>query len=287
MTLPRDLGPFVALVKGSLLATAKNPARRSPCSTRPACSAPARWSRRPHFAAPSPSPPRQATPRRFALASTQYVARYLHSPYASQFADAFVAGVIALNMAISHDKLADITSMMDPEREKVIYLRIARRAAIDGLTDLSTFASAKAEQGRDGNGKTDDPRALLYASLSTVTSDTIDEVRDRLADDRPEQAFGRRPRPARCRRAVVARNDGLARRRPLPTWPRAGANPPNPRQANFWRSAAETDLCRPVEGIAGQAPPPHQRRSSNRRNERRRRWLPIRPTGPSPPPATR
>ena len=36
--------------------------------------------------------------------------------------------------------------MMDPEREKVIYLRIARRAAIDGLTELSAFAAAKAER---------------------------------------------------------------------------------------------------------------------------------------------
>ncbi|TGV96060.1 chemotaxis protein MotC, partial [Mesorhizobium sp. M2E.F.Ca.ET.154.01.1.1] len=74
----------------------------------------------------------------------------------------------------------DITSMMDAEREKVIYLRIARRAAIDGLTELSAFASAKAEQGRDGIHNDDDPRALLYSSLSTVTSDTIEDVRAKL-----------------------------------------------------------------------------------------------------------
>jgi chemotaxis protein MotC len=69
---------------------------------------------------------------------------------------------------------------MDPERETVIYLRIARRAAIDGLTELSTFASARAEKGRDGNGNADDPRAQLYSSLSTVTSSTIDDVRAKL-----------------------------------------------------------------------------------------------------------
>src|SRR5690606_40969681 len=62
---------------------------------------------------------------RFALASTQYAARFLHSPYASQFADSFVSGVIALNLSISLEKVADITAMMDAEREKVIYLRIA------------------------------------------------------------------------------------------------------------------------------------------------------------------
>jgi len=71
---------------------------------------------------------------------------------------------------------------MDSEREKVIYLRIARRAAIDGFTDLSAFASARAEQSRDGNANRneDDPRASLYSSLSTVTSGTIDEVRAKL-----------------------------------------------------------------------------------------------------------
>jgi len=77
-------------------------------------------------------------------------------------------------MAISQDKLADITAMMDPEREKVIYLRIARRAAIDGLADLSAFASARAEQGRDGIHNEDDPRGAalfqpFHGDSSTMT----------------------------------------------------------------------------------------------------------------------
>jgi chemotaxis protein MotC len=71
--------------------------------------------------------------------------------------------------------------MMDPEREKVIYLRIARSAAINGLIDLSTFASARAEQGHNGIRNTDDPRALLYANLSNVTSETIEDVREKLS----------------------------------------------------------------------------------------------------------
>jgi chemotaxis protein MotC len=121
----------------------------------------------------------QGDAARFALASTQYVASYLYSPYASQFADAFVSGVITLHMAISQDKIADITSMMDPEREKVIYLRIARRAAIDGMTELSAFAAAKAELDRNGSSQ-DDPRTQLYSSLSTMTSASVDEVRAKL-----------------------------------------------------------------------------------------------------------
>jgi chemotaxis protein MotC len=64
---------------------------------------------------------------------------------------------------------------MEPEQEKVIFLRIARRAAIDGLTELSAFASARAE------GMASDPRAELYSSLSSVTSETVKEVAGKLA----------------------------------------------------------------------------------------------------------
>ena len=40
---------------------------------------------------------------RFLMASEQYVRGYLRSPYASQFADAFVAGVVTLYAAIDLD----------------------------------------------------------------------------------------------------------------------------------------------------------------------------------------
>jgi chemotaxis protein MotC len=179
MTLPSDLGAFLALVKGSLVATDEPTAALALLDDARLLSPgtlveEAALRRSVGIAAA------QGDAARFALASTQYVECYLYSPYASQFADSFVSGVVTLNMAISQDKLADITSMMDPEREKVIYLRIARRAAIDGLIDLSAFASAKAELGRDGVHNEDDPRALLYSSLSTVTSSTIDDVRAKL-----------------------------------------------------------------------------------------------------------
>jgi chemotaxis protein MotC len=117
---------------------------------------------------------------RFMLASTQYVDRYLRSPYASQFADTFVSGVITLHASLNQETLGDITSMMDAEQEKVVYLRIARRAAIEGLNDLSAFASAKAEAGDAMDMGSDDPRALLYASLASVTSANIEDIRAKL-----------------------------------------------------------------------------------------------------------
>ncbi|MES0071025.1 chemotaxis protein MotC [Mesorhizobium sp. M0058] len=179
MTLPADLGAFLALVKGSLLAT-EQPVSALALLDDARLLSPGTLVEEAALRRSVGIAAAQGDGARFALASTQYVEDYLYSPYASQFADAFVSGVITLHMAISQDKLADITAMMDPEREKVIYLRIARRAAIDGFADLSAFASARAERGRDGIHNQDDPRAQLYSSLSTVTSGTIGEVRAKL-----------------------------------------------------------------------------------------------------------
>ncbi|RUX41242.1 chemotaxis protein MotC, partial [Mesorhizobium sp. M7A.F.Ca.CA.002.09.1.1] len=184
---------------------------------------------------------------------TQYVERYLYSPYASQFADSFVSGVIALHMSISQDKLGDITSMMDPEREKVIYLRIARRAAIDGLNDLSAFASARAEQGRDGNTNQDDPRALLYASLSTVTSGTIEDIRAKLGKiDRSRLSEGDRALLDAAQAIageVVAPPTALPAEKPAPV---AAEQPPAPEIATP-QNADDSGLP-PVEGAISEQP---------------------------------
>ncbi|MBA3448654.1 MAG: chemotaxis protein MotC [Pseudaminobacter sp.] len=113
---------------------------------------------------------------RFLRMADQYVRAYLHSPYASQFADLFVSGAVTLHASFSLDSIHEIAELMDPDQEKVIYLRIARRAAIDGLEELSAFAAAKAAGEDSGETDVEDPRALLYASLSSVTSGSIDEV---------------------------------------------------------------------------------------------------------------
>ncbi|RAZ78324.1 chemotaxis protein MotC [Mesorhizobium atlanticum] len=179
MSVPPDIGAFLALVKGSLLA-ADDPAQALALLDEARLLSPGTLVEEAALRRSVGIAAAQGDAARFALASTQYVASYLYSPYASQFADAFVSGVITLHMAISQDKIADITSMMDPEREKVVYLRIARRAAIDGMTELSAFAAAKAALGRNGGGSQDDPRSQLYSSLSTMTSASVDEVRAKL-----------------------------------------------------------------------------------------------------------
>lgn len=112
---------------------------------------------------------------RFVRLSEQYVRAYLRSPYASQFADAFVAGIVALHATVDRQAAADIAALMDPEQEKVIYLRVARRAAIDGLSELAAFAASHAEEVGE------DPRAALYSGLSSVTSGKVEDVIDSLS----------------------------------------------------------------------------------------------------------
>ncbi|MBZ9809860.1 chemotaxis protein MotC [Mesorhizobium sp. BR1-1-9] len=252
MAEPSDLGAFLALVKGSLLA-GDQPAAALVLLDEAKLLGPGTLVEEAALRRSVGIAVAQRDAARFALASTQYVERYLYSPYASQFADSFVSGVIELHMSISQDKLADITSMMDPEREKVIYLRIARRAAIDGLNELSAFASARAEQGRDGNTNQGDPRALLYSSLSTVTSSTIEDVRAKLGKiDRSRLSDGDRAlldAAEAIAGEVVAPPASLPTARPAP----AEAMPshePEPAAAQ----AADAAGLPPVEGAVSEQP---------------------------------
>ena len=116
----------------------------------------------------------------FLFSCSQYVRRFLQSPYASQFADAFVAGVVALHKSIDLAEVDEIIAGMDPEQQKVIYLRLARRAAIEGIPELTEYASTKADAVKIDGVSGDDPRALLYASLAAITSDTVDKTIARL-----------------------------------------------------------------------------------------------------------
>jgi chemotaxis protein MotC len=169
MSLAPDLGAYLALVKGSVLAEEEPQAAAALLDQArllgPGTLVEEAALRRSIAVAVS-----LADSKRFMLAADQYVRSYIRSPYASQFADAFVAGVVRLHAGLDLQAVGDIASLMEPEQEKVIFLRIARRAAIDGLTELSAFASARAE------GMADDPRAELYSSLASVTSETVKDV---------------------------------------------------------------------------------------------------------------
>lgn len=116
---------------------------------------------------------------RFLQASAQYVRRFLNSPYASQFADSFVAGITRLHSKIDLELAAAIIDGMTQEQAKVIYLRIARQAAIERLSALLSFAKNALESYAPQS--LDDPRATLYSALAQVASEEVMDVRKRLA----------------------------------------------------------------------------------------------------------
>lgn len=117
---------------------------------------------------------------RFARASMQYVRRFLASPYASQFAEAFVSALVALHETADLAVVEEVVARMNDEQAHTIYLRIARKSAIEGYDELLDFASDHARDHAGPESEDADPRAQLYASIASVTSDNMTEVLDTL-----------------------------------------------------------------------------------------------------------
>jgi chemotaxis protein MotC len=100
--------------------------------------------------------------------SEDYARRFLFSPYASQWADSFVNGVMALRDGLELSALDGVATVLDTERRQVLFLRIARRAAIEHDQALADFATSRAEGGATKGG---DAQARLYAALPAITSE--------------------------------------------------------------------------------------------------------------------
>src|SRR5690606_20522937 len=90
------------------------------------------------------------------------------------------AGVVALHAALDLDEADRVIAGMTPDQSKVIYLRIARRAAIDRTDGLLAFATKGLEAGAAGDAA--DPRTELYRALAEVASEDPSAVQRRLAD---------------------------------------------------------------------------------------------------------
>ncbi len=95
-----------------------------------------------------------------------------------------MAGVIAFHADIKLDELAAIAALMDRDQQQVIYLRIARRSAIDGLTALSRFATERVTLVNVPVVADDDPRALLYATLANVATEPVERLQANLGTHR-------------------------------------------------------------------------------------------------------
>lgn len=146
---------------------------------------------------------RGAMPDKGFAYSLSYARRFLTSPYASQFADVFVELAVANYNAETETKIQEILGFMDRPRQREVYLRIARRAAIGGMQELATLASTRAQDLSDVADAGPKALASLYSGLVGIPSKGILEaVKD--ISSIPEAELSPRDRALRQAATVIA-----------------------------------------------------------------------------------
>ncbi|MDH0613189.1 MULTISPECIES: chemotaxis protein MotC [unclassified Agrobacterium] len=107
----------------------------------------------------------------------RYARRFLHSPYASQFADLLVSLVVKRADSINEEAIQETFAMMDMERQKEAYLRLSRLAAISGRDSLARMAALKAKALSPALPGEPEVQANLYESLSNIgTPDVVSAI---------------------------------------------------------------------------------------------------------------
>lgn len=114
--------------------------------------------------------------------SQRYVRRYLHSPYASQFADLFVKLVVAHDHDVKPEDVVDILAFMDDARQREVYLRIARAAAIAGKSELARVAVGQVQRLSAGTDNTFGQLAGLYGGMANIPTDAIEKATRDISD---------------------------------------------------------------------------------------------------------
>lgn len=198
-----DTGAFIALVKGSIIG-GKSPAPALELMDQARLLAPGTLVEEAALRRSLPLVLTMRQPDRFLRLSEQYTRRFLRSPYASEFADAFVEGLVTFHDDIDEAQIDTIVSLMSPPQQEAIYLRLARRSTIKGQIDRSAFASEKARKTMQDTEQGADPRAMLYQAIASITSENIEEVLARLKDVDPGELSPRDRRLLLAARAIAA-----------------------------------------------------------------------------------
>ncbi len=148
----------------------------------------------------------------------RYARRFLHSPYASQFADLLVSLVVKRVDSLGHDTIEETFAMMDAERQKEAYLRLSRLAAISGKDSLARMAALKAKALSPDMPDQPQVQANLYESLSNIgTPDVVSAIET--IGQIPEAQLSDRDRALRDAARAIA--DQVVR----PPSPQPGADP--------------------------------------------------------------
>lgn len=167
----------------------------------------------------------------------RYTRRFLHSPYASQFADLFVQLVVDHNTDVKQQDIVDILSFMDPAKQREIYLRMARRAAIAGKSDLATLAAGRAQAISNNGGDAFGALAGFYGGVAAVSTPGLESAVTNL-DQMPAGELNERDRALRDAAKAVAQE---ILRAPEPVSLGQGTLPNLPNQQSTEHDAAVTN----------------------------------------------
>lgn len=133
----------------------------------------------------------------------RYARRFMNSPYASQFADIFVSLAIDHTTALPPDEIKAVLSLIERKRQREIYLRLGRRAAISGNKLLTDFAAREARRLSAPEDAGQLALAELYSGIVNIPSDGINEVLERLADI-PDKSLSPKDRFLRDAARIIA-----------------------------------------------------------------------------------
>lgn len=197
-----DTGAFLALVKGSIMG-GKSPEAGLKLMDQARLLAPGTLVEEAAIRRSLPLVLTMKMPDRFLRLAEQYTRRFLRSPYASEFADAFVEGLVMFHDEIDEKQIDRIVSLMSPAQQEAIYLRLARRSTIKGQIDRSAFASENARKAMQDSAQGADPRAMLYKAIASITSENIEEVLARLEGVDPSELSPRDRRLLLAARAIA------------------------------------------------------------------------------------
>ncbi|MGL3605865.1 chemotaxis protein MotC [Rhizobium sp. G187] len=181
--------------------------------------------------------------------ANRYARRFLYSPYASQFADLFVELVVANVGAVQPADIEATLSYMDVDRRREVYLRMARRAAIDGQKDLALLASEQAGK-LAGDAAGDDAMAKLYGTLVKVPTEGVGDAIAALTAI-PEAALTPRDKALRQAAETIAKE--VLRKPEAPQSPpdgAPGAEPAAQDAAATAAAAADPELQDPFAPVA-------------------------------------
>jgi len=175
------LGPYLMLIAGNIAYT-KDPAAALPFFDDARLSAPGTIIEEAALRRSIMATMQLKQPDKGRVYARKYAVRFLHSPYASQFADLFVSLAIDSFGPVTTKDIGEIAELMDAERAQEIYLRIARQASLQGKMELAQFAAEKANGIAEDTGDTTrEPLSKLYSGLSDISGQDVLAAQEKLA----------------------------------------------------------------------------------------------------------